>query len=50
MQELGVSGTPMFLIGKTPSGSEPFKTLSTINGAQSFPAFKKAIDAALQSR
>jgi protein-disulfide isomerase len=50
MQELGVSGTPMFLVGKTPSGSEPFKTLSTINGAQSFPAFKQAIDAALQSR
>ena len=48
MQELGVSGTPMFLIGKTPSGTEPFKALSTINGAQSFPAFKKAIDTALQ--
>lgn len=50
MQELGVSGTPMFLVGRTPSGSEPFKTLSTINGAQSFPAFQKAIDAALQAK
>src|SRR5918995_6597899 len=29
MQELGVSGTPMFLVGKTPSGREPFKALST---------------------
>lgn len=48
MQELGVSGTPMFLVGKTPSGKEPFKALSTINGAQSFPAFKQAIDAALK--
>jgi protein-disulfide isomerase len=48
MQELGVSGTPMFLVGKTPSGSEPFKALSTINGAQPFPAFKKAFDAILQ--
>ena len=48
MQELGVSGTPMFLVGKTPSGSEPFKAVSTINGAQPFPAFKQAIDAILQ--
>jgi protein-disulfide isomerase len=48
MQELGVSGTPMFLVGKTPSGSEPFKALSMINGAQPFPAFQKAIDAALK--
>ncbi len=48
MQELGVSGTPMFLVGKTPAGSEPFKALSSISGAQPFPAFKQAIDAALQ--
>lgn len=48
MQELGVSGTPMFLVGRTPSGSEPFKAVSTINGAQPFPAFKQAIDAILQ--
>jgi protein-disulfide isomerase len=48
MQELGVTGTPMFLVGKTPSGSAPFKAMSSINGAQPFPAFKKAIDAALQ--
>jgi hypothetical protein len=38
----------MFLVGKTPSGSEPFKALSMINGAQPFPAFQKAIDAALK--
>lgn len=50
MQQLGVSGTPMFLVGKTPSGSEPFKALTMINGAQPFPAFKQAIDAALQTR
>ena len=48
MQELGVSGTPMFLIGKTPSGSEPFKALSTLSGAQPFPAFKKQLDEALK--
>jgi protein-disulfide isomerase len=48
MQALGVSGTPMFLVGKTPSGSEPFKAVSTLNGAQPFAAFKKALDAALQ--
>lgn len=48
MQALGVSGTPMFLVGRTPSGSEPFKAASAINGAQPFSAFQKAIDAALR--
>jgi protein-disulfide isomerase len=48
MQALGVTGTPMFLVGKTPAGSEPFKALSTLNGAQPFPAFKQALDAALK--
>ena len=48
MLQLGVTGTPMFLVGKTPAANQPFKALSTINGAQPFPAFKAAIDAALQ--
>lgn len=50
MQQLGVSGTPFFLIGRTPSGSEPFKAISTINGAQPFANFKKALDSALTAK
>lgn len=50
MQQLGVSGTPFFLIGKTPAGSEPFKAMSTINGAQPFANFKKALDGALAGK
>ena len=48
MQELGVGGTPFFLIGRTPKGSEPFRAVTTISGAHPFENFKKAIDAALQ--
>ncbi len=50
MQQLGVSGTPFFLVGRTPSGSDPFKATSTINGAQPFANFKKALDAALAGK
>lgn len=50
MQQLGVGGTPFFLIGKTPSGSEPFKAISTINGAQPYANFKKALDSALAGK
>lgn len=48
MQQLGVGGTPFFLVGKTPAAGQPFKATTTINGAQPFANFKKAIDAALQ--
>ena len=47
MQQLGVGGTPLVLIGlTTPSGS-PMKIVSSVYGAQPYPAFKSAIDAAL---
>lgn len=46
IQQLGVAGTPMFLIG-TPSGSGAVKVRKVIEGAQPFTAFKTAIDALL---
>lgn len=47
IQQLGVSGTPMFFIGRTPAGSEKFKVIKTVQGAHPFPAFKAAIDEVL---
>jgi protein-disulfide isomerase len=47
---LGVSGTPMFLVGVTPSGGAPFKAMKAISGAQSFPVFKQAFENALAKR
>ena len=44
MQELGVNGTPFFLIGKTPTGKEPFKASRTISGAVPYAQFKTAFD------
>jgi protein-disulfide isomerase len=49
MQQLGVSGTPYFLVGNTPSGSEPFKASQAISGAVPFANFKRAIDGLLQN-
>ena len=45
IQKMGISGTPAFLIGRTPSGNEPMKVSKVIEGAQPFDAFQKAIDA-----
>lgn len=50
VQQLGVSGTPMFLIGATPSGSEALKVKKTIEGAHPYSAFKTAIDAVLAQK
>ena len=44
VQKLNINGTPMFLVGRTPSGSQPMKVAKIIEGAQSFDAFKAAID------
>jgi protein-disulfide isomerase len=49
-QSLGVSGTPMFLVGLTPSGSGTFKAQKAISGAQAFPVFKQAFENALAKR
>jgi protein-disulfide isomerase len=44
IQKLNISGTPMFLIGRTPKGSDPVKIERVIEGAQQFETFKTVID------
>ncbi len=48
MGQLGVDSTPTFLIGQTPSGDAPMKVATVIHGAQSYGAFKSALDSALR--
>jgi protein-disulfide isomerase len=47
MQQLGVGGTPLVLIGLTPPAGAPMKIVSTVYGAKPYAEFKTAIDAAL---
>lgn len=47
MQQLGVGGTPLVLIGLTPQPGAPMKVLSSVYGAKPYPEFKAALDAAL---
>jgi protein-disulfide isomerase len=47
MQQLGVDGTPLVLIGLTPPPGAPMKVLSFVYGAKSYPEFKAALDGAL---
>jgi protein-disulfide isomerase len=44
VQKLNINGTPMFLIGRTPSGSAQMTVAKVIEGAQPYSAFKAAID------
>jgi protein-disulfide isomerase len=50
IQKLNINGTPMFLVGRTPSGSEPMTVSKVIEGAQPFDAFRKAIDEVTSAR
>jgi protein-disulfide isomerase len=47
MQELGVGGTPLVLIGITLAPGAPMKIASYVYGAKPYPEFKAALDAAL---
>ncbi len=47
MRQLGVDSTPTFLIGPTPAGDAPLKVATVIHGAQSYGAFKSALDGVL---
>jgi predicted DsbA family dithiol-disulfide isomerase len=47
MEQLGISGTPMTVIGLTPSPGQPLKVAKYVYGAQPFSAFKEAIDSIL---
>jgi protein-disulfide isomerase len=44
VQKMNVNGTPMFLIGRTPAGSQQMTVAKVIEGAQPFEAFKAAMD------
>lgn len=48
MEQLGISGTPMTVIGLTPAPGEPLKVVKYVYGAQPYAAFKEAIDSLLQ--
>jgi protein-disulfide isomerase len=48
MEQLGIQGTPMVLIGLTPAPGQPMKIVKFVYGAESFSAFKAAIDSVLQ--
>lgn len=48
MEQLGISGTPMTVIGLTPAPGQPMKVVKYIYGAQPYSAFKEAIDSLLQ--
>ena len=50
IQQMGISGTPMFLIGKTPAAGQPMTVVSTVQGAHPYAAFKSAFDAILSAR
>jgi protein-disulfide isomerase len=47
MQQLGVEGTPLTLIGITPAQGAPMKIVSSVYGARPYADFKAAIEAAL---
>ena len=47
MQDLGINGTPLTLIGITPAPGTPMKIVGSVYGARPYPDFKAAIDAAL---
>jgi len=47
MQQLGVGGTPLVLIGLTPQPGAPLKVMSSVYGAMPYAEFKTALDAAL---
>ena len=47
MEQHGIPGTPIFFIGKTPSGNGPVKTVKYVYGAKPYQEFKAAIDAVI---
>ena len=48
MEQLGISGTPMTVIGITPAPGQPMKVVKFVYGAQPFATFKEVIDSMLQ--
>jgi protein-disulfide isomerase len=50
IQKLGISGTPFFLIGRTPAAGQAVSVRKVIEGAQPFAAFKTALDEVLSGK
>jgi len=48
MEQLGIGGTPLTLIGLTPAPGQPMKIVSYVYGARPYADFKAALDAALR--
>ena len=48
IQQLGVQGTPMVVLGYTPAPGQPLKVEKYVYGAQPYSAFKEAIDSMLR--
>jgi protein-disulfide isomerase len=48
MEQLGIAGTPMTLIGLTPAPGQPMKVVKYVYGAKPFAEFKAAIESMLQ--
>ena len=48
MEQLGVGGTPLTLIGLTPAPGQPMKVVSYVYGARPYADFKAALDEALR--
>ena len=48
MEQLGVGGTPMTLIGLTPAPGQPMKVVKFIYGAKPYAEFKATIESLLQ--
>jgi protein-disulfide isomerase len=48
MSELGVSSTPIFLVGKTPPEGKPMDIDAVVQGAHPYEQFKKTFDALLR--
>jgi len=48
MEQLGIAGTPMTLIGLTPAPGQPMKVVKYVYGAKPYSEFKAAIDSLLK--
>jgi protein-disulfide isomerase len=48
IEQLGIAGTPMTLIGLTPAPGQPMKVVKYIYGARPYADFKEAIDSLLR--
>ncbi len=48
IEQLGIAGTPMVVLGYTPAAGQPLKVEKYVYGAQPYSAFKEAIDSLLK--